>query len=373
MTTTKTLLQHAGSEHRLGRGLIGAQEVAITFATPSLNNTPVYSRLGNTVNHQELENLLAALHETDDAIATGSGMSSFTLMFMTLAKPGDHILCQDGCYGGTYNFLTKILGPWGVETTFAPLKDWSKHLKPNTRFVMAESISNPFCLPLDLQAVAQFAKNHNLISICDNTFAGPTLCKPMKHGFDLVMESATKYMNGHSDVIAGMLAGKSALLEPLRAPHAYLGTFLPTPQCVQLMRGLRTLDVRMSAHTKHGKYFSEGMRVIDDVSEVHYGCAKDAPPFACFTEGFGGMVAVKFKKNVVMSSFMKSLNLITDVPSLGGTESTATLPTYTTNWFMTEAQKSAWGIDEHLVRFSIGLEDPEDLLSDIRQALQSAK
>lgn len=372
-TSLETKIQQAGHEHRLGRGLVGAEELSVTFRTPSVEDKPVYSRLGNTANHAELESLLAALHNADSAIATGSGMSCETLLFLSLAKSGDHVLCQDICYGGTYKFLTEFLERWNVTTTFAPVAEWAKHIRPETKFVFAETISNPFCEPQDLHAVAAFAKSHNLISICDNTFASPILCRPLDIGINIVFESATKYLNGHSDVIAGVVLSKDKnLMDQMRSLHAYLGTFLPATSCSQLIRGLKTLKVRMDAHTRHGQQFAIDIKALPQVKAVHYGTANDDARSSLFANGFGGMVAVAFQSNVNMTAFLKSLTLIADVPSLGGTETTATSPAYTTNWFMTSEQKKKLGITPHLIRFSIGLEDPKDLIADIQQALRNA-
>lgn len=369
--SAETKLQHAGAKHRLGSGIVGALENAITFATPSVEEPPVYSRLGNTTNHSELEAVLASCHDTGDAIAAGSGMSAFALIFFALLRPGDHVIVSEGCYGGTFNFMTKILKPWGVSTTFAKVTDWENHVTKQTKLVLAESITNPFCIPQDLGLAAKIAKEHGLIALCDNTFASPVLCKPLAIGFDLVMESATKYINGHSDVIAGMVAGRKDLIAAMRAPHAYLGTFLPTPQCMQVLRGLRTLEIRMAAHTKAGRHFAEEMGRSKLVEKVYYG-AEDHPVAAkYFPSGFGGMVTVRFAKQVNVKKMMRTMQLVSDVPSLGGTESSATMPAFTTNWFMSVEEKKAMHIDEQVVRFSIGLESPKDIVKDVLAAAQA--
>ncbi|MCX6125720.1 MAG: aminotransferase class I/II-fold pyridoxal phosphate-dependent enzyme [Proteobacteria bacterium] len=364
-----TIIQHAGQQHRIGRGLVGACETSVTYRTPTAEDAPIYSRLGNTSNHHEVEDLLATLHGAEAAIATGSGMSATNLIFMSLAKPGDHILCLDICYGGTYHYLTKILNKWGVETTFAPITDWNRLKQANTKFVFFESITNPFCVPQDIAKAVEFSRQNQFISICDNTFASPILCQPLAMGVDLVLESATKYLNGHSDVIAGAVFGAGALLDQLRQCHAYLGTFLPPAQCVQLMRGIRTLPLRMDAHGRNAQQFAEHLQGHDSVEEVYYGSPGNEVIKAQFSKGFGGMVTVRFKSTVPMQNFLAGLKLTSDVPSLGGTETTATRPMYTTNWFMNDDQKTKLGITPYLVRFSVGLEDPRDILADIEQSL----
>ena len=367
-----TSLQHAGKQFRLGRGLIGATESSVTFSTPNIEDTPVYSRLGNTTNHFEAEDLMSHLHRAPASIVTGSGMACLNLIVMTLLRPGDHVLVLESCYGGTYQMMTKIFSAWGIETTFAPMSTWEKHKKPNTRMVLFESITNPFCEPQDIGRAAQFAKTHKLISVCDNTFASPALCQPLSHGVDLVFESATKYLNGHSDVIAGMIAGSKDLIDNLRSFHSYLGTFLPPQQCMQLLRGMRTLDIRMKQHSKTGLAFAEALRSSGVAELVSYGVQATNPTLRYFANGFGGMVSVRFSKKVNVKKLLTLTRLVTNAPSLGGTESTATMPAFTTNWFMTTEQKKTFGIDEQLVRFSIGLEEAEDIVQDVLAAAKAS-
>ncbi|MEI6399509.1 MAG: aminotransferase class I/II-fold pyridoxal phosphate-dependent enzyme [Pseudomonadota bacterium] len=367
-----TTLQHTGKEHRVGTGLLGAIETSVTFESPTPESPPIYSRLGNTSNHKEVESVLAALHEAEDAIVTGSGMASFNLIFTSLLKPGDHVLVQDGCYGGTYNLLTKVLKPWGVETTFTPINRWEQSLKPATRMVIFESITNPYCLPQDIGQATSFARKNKLMSVCDNTFASPILCQPLSHGADLVVESATKYLNGHSDVIAGMIAGRKDLMDTLRTPHAYLGTFLATSQCAQLLRGLRTLDLRMEQHSKSGLRFAAALEASPALVErVNYGTSDNSLQ-KYFPRGFGGMVAVRFQHSVDVKKLLTKTRLVTNVPSLGGTETTATMPSYSTNWFMSAEEKAKYQIDDQLIRFSVGLERVENITHDVLRAAQDS-
>ena len=366
-----TSLQHTGKEHRVGQGLVGAIETSVTYQSGDVSDPPVYSRLGNTSNHKELESVLALLEGSDAAIATGSGMSAFNLLFQALLRPGDHIVVQDCCYGGTHHYIDNILRPWGVSATFATIRDWPGAMRAETKMAVFESISNPFCEPQDVLAAVAACRAANVISVCDNTFASPVLCRPLQYGTDLVVESATKYLNGHSDVIAGLVAGRTDLMAALRKIHPYLGSFLPPQQCAQLLRGLKTLSLRVRQHTENGAAFAHFMRDARDVvSHVHYG-AESAGIQSCFQNGFGGMVTVRFKDCVDVPSLMRKMKLVSDVPSLGGTESTATMPYFTTNWFMDDAAKKRLGIDTQVVRFSIGLEAPGDIAHDVLSAARS--
>jgi cystathionine beta-lyase/cystathionine gamma-synthase len=389
--SSSTQLQHAGKEHRVGRGLVGATEISVTFESATPTSLPIYSRLGNTANHQELETVLAHLHTANQSIATGSGMAALNLIFMTLLKPGDHVLVEDPCYGGTYNLLTKIFSHWGIAASFTRMSDWKNELKANTRMVLFESINNPFCVPQNIGTAVSFAKQHSLLSVCDNTFASPALCQPLSHGVDLVMESATKYLNGHSDVIAGMVAGRDELINILRPPHAYLGTFLATQQCSQLLRGLKTLELRMAAHCIAGAAFANALRAEPSlITEVNYGESNEGSTREStresngrsrsshlagqyFTRGYGGMVSVRFASTVDVRKVMGNMRLVTNVPSLGGTETTATMPAYSTNWFMTAEEKIAYKIDDQLVRFSLGLENIQDIIRDVLTAARAAQ
>ncbi len=368
-----TRLQHAGGEHRQGLGLVGAIETSVTFSSPGPNDPPTYSRLGNTNNHKEVEALLASLYDAKDAIVTGSGMSALSLFVMSLVRPGDHVLCLESCYGGTYNFLTKIMKPWGLQVDFLPFDKWQNGIKANTRFAIVESITNPMCVAQPLTEIVSFCRQHRIVSLCDNTFASPIVCNPLSFGFDYVMESATKYLNGHSDVVAGVLASKLQNMAPLRSIHAYLGSFLATSEASQLLRGLKTLQVRVNAQSSNAAKFAEIMTKSPLVKSLSYGSFQSEAIKQQFPNGFGGMVTITFQDNVDVHAMLSGCRLIRDVPSLGGTETTATRPFYSTNWFMTSEEKKHLGISEQTVRFSIGLEEPVDLVNDLQPKIDSQR
>lgn len=376
-----TQLQHAGARFRVGSGLIGALEQSVTFTSPHPADFPVYARLGNTANHQEVEELLADLHSGDEALVLASGMAAANAAFFALVQPGDHVLVQENCYGGIHGFLTAVLSRWNVNVEFAPVESWPERIKPNTRIAHFESITNPFCRPQDVAAITAAAREtkarlkaasggrfRNMLLMCDNTFASPMLCKPLTLGADIVLESATKYLNGHSDVICGALIASSAVLEPVRNQARLIGGFLPTQSCAQLLRGMRTLEVRMRAHCENGKRFAHAMRGFDLVNNVHYGNEKLA---STFKSGFGGMVTVEFKEGVDTIAMLESCRFVQNVPSLAGTETTATLPWYTTNRMQPDEEKIRLGISMQVVRFSIGLENVDDIIRDVQDAARA--
>jgi len=379
-TDLDTLLQHAGKSHRVGSGLVGATENSVTFFTSGDTDPPIYSRLGNTANHAEVETLLASLHGSEAALVLNSGMAAITNVFMAFSEPGCHVLVQENCYGGTFGLIQVLQKKLAVEFEFAAIKDWPKRLRANTKLCFFESISNPFCIPADFSFLAAHIKHNPTASpilVCDNTFASPALCRPLALGCDLVIESATKYMNGHSDVVAGMIAGSTANIHTVREQSKFLGTYLAPHFCALLIRGLKTLRLRMDAHSANGQRFAAGVRAIPETKRVFYGPDDQASAqndsatnvANAFAGGYGGMCSVLFHDHVPVASLLRELKLFSNVPSLGGTESTVTTPCYTTNRWLTAAEQLQLGITPQLVRFSIGLENADDLLEDIKQAI----
>ena len=376
-----TILQHGGKSHRVGRGLLGAQETSVTFATASVEDPPVYARLGNTANHAEVEDLLAALHGPDSAaLVCSSGMAALTTTLLTTLRPGDHLVVQKNCYGGTQQLIKHVLQPWGVEVDEGALEEWPSLMRQNTAACLMESISNPFCTPQNLEAAFRSAasvagarrlKERGAVLICDNTFASPALCRPLAWGVDIVVESATKYLNGHSDVVAGLIASSPDVAKPLREVLRVNGGFLATASCVQLLRGLRTLALRIQKQSENGAAFAAAMRVNSGISRVWYG-SEDPAIKRFFPAGWGGMVALELAEGVSPGAFLRALKIITDVPSLGGTESTVTSPWFTTHRWESEEQRVRQGITPRLMRFSIGLEQIGDVIADAEQALKIA-
>lgn len=371
MTSTnklETVVQHAGEEHRVGKGLVSAIEVAVTFEPEEEGGLPIYARLSNTKNHREVSKLIASIEGAESAAVFASGMAAMTSLCFTVLRPGDHILCQANSYGGNHGFITKTLRHWGVESTFLPIDDWESGFRANTRLAYFESISNPFCIPQNVSRAVALARSHNVPTVCDNTFASPYNLRPLELGVDYVLESGTKYLNGHSDVICGVLASSASNISLINDTAMYLGGFLSAQSIAGLMRGLRTFVVRMERHNQNGAAFASAMRKASFVKEVFYGTTDEAIS-RLFPRGYSGMVTVRFNDDVDVLELMRKLRMIRDVPSLAGTETTACMPFHTTNRWMSLAEKSALGIDEKLVRFSIGLEDVADVCADIESAV----
>lgn len=362
-----TWLQHGGSDHRLGSGVIGAMEQAVTFKTEVDQRTPVYARMGNTINHTELHELLAGLYGAEKALSFGSGMAALSAIFLTYLQPGDHCIILENCYGTTQSFFRKLASRWQITFDFAPIDQWEKYLKSNTKLVHIESISNPFCQPQDIRKAVAFAKAHKLVSVCDNTFASPYNCNPLDLGCDLVIESGTKYLNGHSDVTCGVVAGSARYVDPVVESSIILGGFLPIRELSLLLRGLRTFAVRMKQHNENGRKFAAAMQEKPYIKQVWYG-SENADIRSQFFCGFGGMCALRFAPEIDLERSLTKLRYAHNAPSLGGTETTLCIPYHTTHYAMTTEQKQQLDVCESLLRVSVGLECVEDLVADFDRA-----
>jgi cystathionine beta-lyase/cystathionine gamma-synthase len=331
-----TKLQHAGHGHRVGKGLVGAVETSVTFRADAVDGKAVYARLSNTQNHKEVEELLAQLHGASRALVFGSGMAAMSAFCMHHLKPGDHILAQENCYGGNQWLFGEVLRKWGVEVTYAPLSQWQHLVKQNTKLLYCETIGNPMCQPQRIDLAAQVADKTKIPLLVDNTFASPVLFRPLDWGASYVIESGTKYLNGHSDVVCGALFGPSATLEAISKTALCLGGFLSTQGCAQLLRGLRTLELRVQRQNQSAAKLAEMFRVWPLVSELSYGVGSDAQLGKLFSQGCGGMMAVRFSESAGISDRIEKLGFVQYVPSLAGTETTVTMPWFTTNAYNSE-------------------------------------
>ncbi len=336
-----------------------------------------YIRLNNTPNHQVLHAKLAALENAPAALVTASGMAAITTTLLTLLKPGDHFLAQDCLYGGTLDFISQDLAGLGIACDFIDYRrpeTWKDKLRPGTRAIYVETITNPLMQIIDLEEVVRFAKRHGLISVVDNTFASPVNFRPAEKGFDLSLHSCTKYLNGHSDIVAGAVIGRQDLVEAVRRKLNHLGGSLDPHACFLLQRGLKTLAVRMEHHNRTAMVLAQFLADHPAVEKVNYpGLARD-PHHNLATrllDGCSGMLsfAVRGGKQQA-AAFIQALEIPLCAPSLGGVESLITRPAATSHAGMSPEQREAAGIKDQLVRVSAGLEDPADLVADFRQALE---
>src|SRR5438094_1385592 len=335
-----------------------------------------YIRLNNTPNAQALADKLASLESAESALVTASGMAAISTSLLTVLSASDHLLPQDSLYGGTHDFVTRDLEKFGISYTFIDGNDpesWEKKVRPNTKAVYIETISNPLMQVPDLEAVVEFAKHNKLVSIIDNTFASPINFRPPEHGFDLSLHSATKYLNGHSDIVAGAVIGPSKLVEQVTHRLNHLGGSLDPHAAFLLHRGVKTLAVRVKQHNTNAQQIAEFLEQQPKILRVNYPGLKSHPQHARASklfDGYGGMMSFELKGGVkAAESFMHNTKLPVIAPSLGGVETLLTRPAVTSHSGITSKARERLGITEGLIRLSVGIEAVEDLIADFRQAL----
>ncbi len=335
-----------------------------------------YIRLNNTPNHMALHKKLAALENAEAALVTSSGMAAITTSLMTFLSAGDHLLIQDTLYGGTHTFVNHDINNWGVEYDFIDGHDpasWEVKLRPETKVIYVETMTNPLLQVADLKAVSAFAQKHNLISIIDNTFASPVNFRPPEWGFDLSCHSCTKYLNGHSDIVAGAITGSSEHIEQITHKLNHLGGTLDPHACYLLHRGVKTLALRMARHNDSALKIARFLQKHPAVEGVNYPGLPDHPDYERAKElfdGFSGMLSFEMKGGLEAAKhFVETVELPVVAPSLGGIETLVTRPAATSHSGMSPEEREAVGITDSLVRISVGIEDVDDLIADFSQAL----
>ncbi|MCP4353306.1 MAG: aminotransferase class I/II-fold pyridoxal phosphate-dependent enzyme [Desulfobacterales bacterium] len=336
-----------------------------------------YIRANNTPNHIALHKKLAAVENAEDAIVTASGMAAISTALLTFLAPGDHFLAQDCLYGGTHDFITKDLVPLGISFDFIDGSDpgsWKSKLKPNTKAVYVEAMTNPLLQVTDLKAVSEFAKAHSLISLIDNTFASPVNFRPIEWGYDLSIHSCTKYLNGHSDIVAGAVIGHRDLIEQITEKLIHLGGSLDPHTCFLLHRGMKTLVLRVKYQNESTLKVAQYLEKHPAVEKVNYPGLEAHPDHkkACdLLEGFGGILSFELKNGLdAAESFIRNVKLPACAPSVGGVESLITRPATTSHSGMSPEERLEIGVSDSLVRLSIGIEATEDLIEDFDQALK---
>jgi cystathionine beta-lyase/cystathionine gamma-synthase len=335
-----------------------------------------YTRLNNSPNHVALHEKLKAIEGGEDALVLASGMAAISTALLALLEPGDHVIAQKTLYGTTFSFLTHDLKRFGITLDLVDAGDpqsWAKALKPKTRMFYVETVSNPLMEVPALAEVAAFAKQHGIYSVIDNTFTSPINFKPLKHGFDVSLHSASKYLNGHSDLIAGAVIGRAALMKKIHTLAHHLGGTLDPHACFLLHRGMKTLGVRVERHNQNAQKVAEFLAGHPDVARVHYPGLATHPSHARakkYLEGFGGMMSFELKGDTARTlKFLKKVKLPLLAASLGGVESLMILPAQSSHKILSPAERQAAGISDQLIRFSVGLEDADDLIEDLKQAL----
>jgi len=352
--------------------------------TPPIYMTSTYSRKaqdeyayarGANPTRDALQKNLAALEGARHGLAFSSGMGAITTA-LTLLKKGDHAIITDDCYGGVYRIFTRIMSAYGIESTFLDLRDLvdvEDAFRPETRMLWMESPTNPLMKVVDLRELAVISKAHEAISVCDNTFASPALQNPLGLGVDLVVHSTTKYLNGHADLLGGALVTNGEdLHEKLKFSQNALGA-VPSPfDCWLTLRGIKTLPVRMERHCENAETIARFLKEHRAVSKVHYpGLPDDAGHGIAKKQmrRFGGMLSFELRDTAKIVDRLRRLEVILLAESLGGVESLIEHPASMTHASVPEEQRQKQGITDGLVRFSVGIEDVQDLREDLERAL----
>jgi methionine-gamma-lyase len=347
------------------------------YSDPSGQGEVLYTRYGNGPNHAILERRIAALEGAEDALVVASGMAAMAMALLSVLQAGDHVVATDAIYGGTRGLLANELSRLGIATTFADLfsDDWRHALRPNTRVVLGETPSNPLLRVLDLDAISHAAHAHGATVIVDATFGSPVHFRALEHGADIVMHSATKYLGGHSDVTAGVLAGSAARIAEARKRARVWGPVLDPHAAWLLERGIKTLPVRMERHNRNGMEVARWAEGRPEVARVFYPGLPSHPDHATarrVLDGFGGMVGIELAGGgPAADRFVRALRLAKLAPSLGGVETLISEPRFTSHSAMTQEQRAANGIRDGFIRVSLGLEDAADLIADFDQALRA--
>jgi cystathionine beta-lyase/cystathionine gamma-synthase len=335
-----------------------------------------YLRLSNTPNHTVLHAKLAALEHGQSALVTASGMAAISATLLSLLSRGDHFLAHRALYGGTYDFITKDLPRLGIEHTFVDADrpdTWRAVLRPTTRAFYVETMTNPLLEVVDLLEVVAFCRGVGLVSIIDNTCATPVNFRPLEHGFDLVVHSATKYLNGHSDIVAGAVVGASEAVACAKRTLDHLGGSLDPHACFLLHRGLKTLALRVRHQNESALALARFLESHPAVARVHYPGLESHPRHARARDWFAGacgLLSFEPKGGVAAAdAFLAKACIPLNAPSLGGVETLVTRPALTSHSGLSAEQRESQGISDALVRVSVGLEAPEDLIDDFTRAL----
>ncbi|MEP7122385.1 MAG: PLP-dependent transferase [Byssovorax sp.] len=338
-----------------------------------------YARLSNTPNHTALHQKLCALEGAEAALVTSSGMAAISAALLGVLRAGDRLLAQRCLYGGTHALVTHDLHELGIEVDFVDASDPSSFaaaLRPSTRAFYCETLTNPLLELADLPAIAAFSRANNLVSIIDNTFASPVNFRPTEHGFDLVVHSCTKYLNGHSDLIAGAVLGKAHLVAAATRKQNHFGGALNPDTCALLHRGMKTLALRVRAQNQSAFALAHALAAHPAVAGVNYPGLESHPAHArarTLLDGFGGMLSFELKGGLESAErFFAALTIPIVAPSLGGVETLVIRPATSSHVGMGEGERKKLGIAEGLVRVSVGIEATSDLIEDFEQALDRA-
>ncbi len=335
-----------------------------------------YPRYGNNPNAESVQERLALLEGAEAALVLASGMGATACALLALLRPGDHLAASAWLYGGTQRLLTQELETFGVRMTFVnptETRAWRKAVRKHTRAIFIETPVNPTCRVLDMRAVTHLAKENGIALVVDSTFASPVNFRPLEHGADVVIHSATKYLNGHHDVLAGVVLGTASYIEEVRSKMMLWGQAPDPFACWLLERGLKTLELRVRRQNESAQALAEWCETHPGVSRVHYpGLAthSDHAIAKSQQDGFGGMLAIELAGGAdAADRVIRRLRLFTPAPSLGGVDTLISEPRFTSHDHLSAEQRASAGIPDGFLRISVGIENVTDLIADLEQAL----
>ena len=383
MSTNKkgvnTICTHVGElEDKEFKGAVSPLYMSTSYQFEDVD-VKRYPRYYNTPNQEALCKKLAALEHTEAALIFGSGMAAISTALMTFLQQGDHVVLQQTIYGGTYHFAVSQLERFGIEYSFTEgweVSDFEREIKPNTKVLYLETPSNPLLTITDIKGVADLAKKKGILSMIDNTFASPINQTPADFGIDVVVHSATKYMGGHSDITAGVVAASKEHMDMVWQTGICFGGSLSEYTVWLLERSLKTMAIRVKAQNENAMQMATYLSQNTNVDNVYYPGLKGHPGHEVAKSqmtGFGGMLSFELNPEIDASLFFKELKLIKPSMSLAGIESTMLSPTQTSHSLMSPEDRAKQGIKDSLIRFSLGIEEIEDLIADIEQAIAKVK
>lgn len=377
--TLATSVIHAGSpEPRIGGAVVSPifQSANYLMADEEAYDQVRYIRLSNSPSHLTLHARLAAIESGESALVTASGMAAISSAILAFVGQGEHLLAQKTLYGGSQSFLTHDGPRFGISHRPIDLnapETWAAAVRPETRLVYVESITNPLMEVGDLAGIAAFAKDRGLISVIDSTFATPVNFRPLEVGFDLVVHSATKYLNGHSDIVAGAVVGAADKVDVVRRLLLHTGGSADPHACFLLERGLKTLVIRMERHNSNGMELARFLDSHPAVRKVNYAGLETDPSHINargLMSGYSGMLSFRLKAPDAAGDFLESLRIPLHAASLGGPETLVVRPARSSHLGQTESERQALGITQDLIRVSVGIEDIDELKRDFDRALR---
>jgi len=372
-----TICVHTGEvKDEQYRGAVSPMYMSTSYAFDGVD-VKRYPRYFNTPNQEMLCKKIAALENTEDGLIFSSGMAAISAAMFAFLKTGDHVIIQQVIYGGTFNLIVSEFEKYGIEYSYTEsdnASDFKSLIKENTKILYIETPSNPLLGITDIDAIASLGKENGIITMIDNTFASPINQNPADFGIDIILHSATKYMGGHSDISAGAIAGSNEYIAQIWKTAINFGGNLSDQTVWLLERSLKTLNLRVKEQTKNAQEMAEYLEHHKNIERVYYPGLNSHPQHDLARrqmKGFGAMLSFELEEGINAMDFQNALKLIKPSMSLAGLESTTVSPMQTTHALLSAQERLDRGIKDGLIRFSVGIEEPKDLIKDIEQAIKS--